>query len=129
MKTETLDNGKTLTHWTPEEVCEALGKCEIVLIDVRTPQEYSFERIRGALLMPMQEFDPVHLPAPGEGRTPVFHCGSGARSRKMAEAALKAGWGQAHHMEGGFGKWKEAKLPYIGTDMSSGAPKEVTAGN
>ncbi len=28
-------------------------------------------------------------------------------------------------MEGGFGAWKEAKLPYIGTDMATGAPTRM----
>jgi len=29
-------------------------------------------------------------------------------------------------MEGGFGAWKGAKLPYIGTNMATGAPQAVT---
>ena len=47
MKTETVENG-TLENWTPAEVKEAFDRDEIVLIDVRTPQEYGFERIEGA---------------------------------------------------------------------------------
>lgn len=30
-------------------------------------------------------------------------------------------------MEGGFGAWKQAGLPYIGTDMATGAPKAMNA--
>ena len=30
------------------------------------------------------------------------------------------------HMEGGFGAWKTAKKPHIGTQMSTGAPTKVT---
>lgn len=126
MKSEKCDNG-TLHHWTPQEVCDALGADSIILIDVRTPQEFAFERIRGALLSPMQELDPGHLPRPGEGRPLVFHCGSGVRSRKMAELAMQAGWSEANHMDGGFGKWKETGLTFIGTEMSSGAPKDMVA--
>ena len=39
--------------YTPEETRAALAAGEIVLIDVRTPQEYAVEHIEGALLMPM----------------------------------------------------------------------------
>ncbi|MBI6628264.1 rhodanese-like domain-containing protein [Pontibaca salina] len=125
MKSEQIETG-TLHHWTPQEVSEALESASIVLIDVRTPQEFAFERIRGALLSPMQELDPAHMPRPIEGRPVVFHCGSGMRSRKMAELAMQAGWAEANHMEGGFGAWKKAGLTYIGTQMSTGAPKDMT---
>ena len=40
-------------------------------------------------------------------------------------AAIAAGIGRIAHMEGGFGAWKEAGLTYTGTDMSTGAPKEM----
>ena len=65
MKTEETNKG-TLENWTPQEVAEAFERDEIVLIDVRTPQEYSFERIDGALLAPMQAFQAVHMIADGD---------------------------------------------------------------
>ncbi|MCY0147343.1 rhodanese-like domain-containing protein [Hoeflea sp. G2-23] len=121
MKTESAHNG-TLETWTPQEVAEAFDRDEIVLIDVRTPQEYSFERINGALLAPMQAFDPGHMPGQAEKRI-VFHCGSGVRSKMVAEKCLAAGTERIAHMEGGFGAWKEAGFGYTGTDMATGAPK------
>lgn len=126
MKSENTDNGR-LEHWTPQEVAEAFAKNEIVLIDVRTPQEFTFERIGGALLAPMQAFQPEHMP-PQHEKPIVFHCGSGMRSRRVAEMCLKAGAGKIAHMEGGFGAWKEAGLSYTGTDMATGAPKEMKKG-
>ena len=121
MKSEEIDSAVFET-WTPEEVAAKRG--EIVLIDVRTPQEYMFEHIEGALLMPMAFFDAKSLPGQSDKRI-VFHCGSGVRSEKVSRAALAAGFGRIAHMEGGFGAWKTAKLPYIGTDMASGAPKRM----
>ncbi|MGC9420423.1 MAG: rhodanese-like domain-containing protein, partial [Rhodovulum sp.] len=64
------------------------------------------------------------LPEEGDKRI-VFHCGSGVRSRKVAEAYLAAGHDHAAHLEGGFAAWKTAHKPYIGTDMASGAPVAV----
>jgi rhodanese-related sulfurtransferase len=123
MKTEQVGDA-TFETWTPEEVFDACRKGEIVVIDVRTPQEYMFEHVEGALLMPMPFFKPEMLPGQTEKRI-VLHCGSGVRSEKMARLAMERGLHRIAHMEGGFGAWKEKKLPYIGTDMASGAPKRV----
>ncbi|MGR3782545.1 MAG: rhodanese-like domain-containing protein [Albimonas sp.] len=123
MREESTPAG-VLEHWTPEEVAAAMAAGEIVLVDVRTPQEYMFEHIEGALLMPMAFFSPAGLPVDGSKRV-VLHCGSGIRSARMAGACFEAGASRMAHMEGGFGAWKAAKLPYIGTDMATGAPKRV----
>ncbi|MBN2905650.1 MAG: rhodanese-like domain-containing protein [Rhodobacteraceae bacterium] len=123
MHTEDV-NGKVLEHWDCNDLQEAMKDGEVVLIDVRTPQEYMFEYIRGALLLPMAAFDASFLPEGGQKRL-VFHCGSGVRSRRVAEKYLEAGHDRIAHLEGGFAAWKTAHKPYIGTDMASGAPVAV----
>tara|TARA_A100001391_G_scaffold49593_2_gene29941 strand:+ start:273 stop:656 length:384 start_codon:yes stop_codon:yes gene_type:complete len=123
MDTEKTENG-TLETWTPEEVSRAFEDRKIVVIDVRTPQEFNVERIEGALLAPMQAFHPEHMPAQ-DGKRIVFHCGSGVRSEKVARLCLDHGFGRVAHMKGGFGAWKTAGLPYTGIDMATGAPKTM----
>ncbi|MBS0125708.1 rhodanese-like domain-containing protein [Thetidibacter halocola] len=123
MKTEQVGDALFET-WTVDEVETALNNHEIVLIDVRTPQEYMFEHVEGALLMPMAFFKADALPGQTDKRI-VFHCGSGVRSEKVSRAAIEAGMARVAHMEGGFGAWKGAKKPYIGTNMSTGAPHRV----
>ncbi len=123
MKTEKIE-GTIFETWTAAELAEAFDRNEVVVIDVRTPQEYMFEHIEGALLMPMAFFNANKLPGQTDKRI-VFHCGSGARSERVARAALAAGLTQIAHLDGGFGAWKAAKLPYVGTNMATGAP-EVT---
>lgn len=123
MKSETVGEG-VLETWTPEEVAAAFAANEIVVIDVRTPQEFMFEHVDGALLAPMSFFHPDKMPGQSEKRI-VLHCGSGMRSEKCARMMLAAGRHRVAHMEGGFGAWKTAGLPYMGTDMATGAPKKV----
>ncbi len=113
-------------NWPPEQVKAALDNGEIMLIDVRTPQEYLFEHIEGAFLCPMADFRADLLPQQSDKRV-VLHCGSGARSRRVAESCLAGHFDQVAHMEGGFGAWKQKNLPYIGTDMATGAPKKMPA--
>lgn len=123
MKTEEMGQS-ILETWTSDEVAAAFSRDEIVLIDVRTPQEYMFEHIEGALLMPMAFFKAAKLPGQSDKRI-VFHCGSGVRSEKVARAAIDAGVARIAHMEGGFGAWKGSKKPYIGTNMATGAPQPM----
>lgn len=123
MEIETTEQG-ILEHWTPAEVAEAFAKDSIILVDVRTPQEFALERITGALLAPMQTFQPNHMPDPST-KPIVFHCGSGVRSSKVAQQYLAHGQDRIAHMAGGFAAWKDAGLTYMGTDSASGAPKET----
>ncbi len=123
MKSEMV-GAATFETWTVDEVETGLNAGEVVLIDVRTPQEYMFEHVEGALLMPMTFFNAATLPGQSDKRI-VFHCGSGVRSEKVSRAAIEAGFDRIAHMEGGFGAWKAAKKPYIGTNMATGAPHRV----
>ena len=123
MKTEETENG-VLETWSVDEVAQAFDRGEVSIVDVRTPQEYMFEHIEGALLLPMAFFVAGKLPSQ-EGKRIVFHCGSGARSEKVARKALAAGFSPVAHMEGGFGAWKTAGRPHITTDMATGAPKRT----
>lgn len=111
----------TIATLEVEDVAELFAAGKIVLIDVRTPVEYAFEHIRGALLSPLATFDTRHLP--DQDRKPiVFHCGSGKRSRMVAEKCLAAGHKRVMHMAGGLAAWKKAGQPYIATNPSTGAP-------
>lgn len=121
MQTETIANG-TLHTWTPKEVSEAYLNGGIVLIDVRTPAEYMFEHVDGAMLAPMSFIKPHNIPD-NATRPVVFYCGSGVRSKRVATMCLENGYTTIAHMEGGFGGWKAAGLPFIGTNMSTGAPE------
>lgn len=120
MKIEDVDDAR-LEIWSVDEVQAALDAQEIVLIDVRTPQEFMVEHIEGAFLMPLVFFAPTALPGQSDKRI-VFHCGAGPRSDRVARMAIDAGVTPVAWMEGGFGAWKAAGKPYIGTDMATGAP-------
>ncbi len=119
MKMEKLGDTE-FTIFSPAEVLEKVTNHEIVLIDVRTAAEYAFEHIAAALLFPMSIFDPANLPCQ-DSKPIVFHCGSGMRSAAIAKQCASAGIGKVAHMDGGFGAWKEAKLPYKGIDPHTGS--------
>lgn len=101
------------------EVAKLFDDDRIVLIDVRTPVEFAFEHIRGALLSPLSTFETRHLPDQSD-KFIVFHCGSGIRSKMVAEKCQAAGFKRVVHMGGGFAAWKKAGLPYVAINPATG---------
>jgi rhodanese-related sulfurtransferase len=108
----------TITQATPADVRDALAAGDILLVDVREPSEYAFERIPGALLYPLSTFDPKAVPA--EGRKVVVQCAAGGRSMRAAQALLAAGHTQVANLDGGINAWKAAGLPLIRIDPATG---------
>lgn len=108
-----------LREMTPEDVHDALRRHEIVLIDVREPQEYVNDRIHGALLFPLSTFDARALPV--GGRPVVLHCGSGKRSAAAVAKCIAAGVPVTAHMTGGILAWKHARYPTVALDPNTGA--------
>jgi rhodanese-related sulfurtransferase len=95
---------------TPQEVAAGLAADNILLVDVREPNETAAERIPGSVLLPLSRFDPDDIPDP-QGRAVVFTCAVGIRSLRAAEAALAAGHPYDAHLAGGLKSWKAAGFP------------------
>lgn len=103
----------------PQDVQRKLEAGEAILIDVREPGEYEAQRIPGALLFPLSEFEGKYLPLEG-ARQVILHCGSGNRSRQAAQRLFKHGVVEAFHLAGGIKAWVQAGLPSISYDPDTG---------
>jgi rhodanese-related sulfurtransferase len=102
--------GSAVVELEPAEVQARLARGEIVLVDVREPNEIAGERIAGAVAMPMSVFDPAALPGGDAGRI-VFHCAGGKRSALAVARCRVAGVPARTHLRGGLAAWKAAGLP------------------
>jgi rhodanese-related sulfurtransferase len=100
-----------ITDASPVEVESWLSRGEILLIDVREPEEFAAVRILGALLYPLSTFDANVLPR--DGRRLVLQCGSGIRSRNAAQKLLLAGHPRVTHLAGGITAWRAAGFKVI----------------
>jgi len=100
-----------ITQARPEDIRAALAMGEVLLVDVREPNEYACERIPGALLYPLSTFEPAALPA--EGRKLVVHCAAGGRSMTAAQQLIAAGHTSVINLDGGIAAWIAAGLPLI----------------
>jgi rhodanese-related sulfurtransferase len=114
-------NGKIETL-SPAESVALHGRDDVVFVDLRDPRELEREgRIPGAFHCPrgMLEFwidpeSPYHKPVFAEDKRFVFFCAGGWRSALSAATAQDMGLKPVAHLEGGFGKWKEAGGPIEG---------------
>lgn len=104
---------------SPATVFEDLKAGKILLVDVREPNEFAFERIHGALLHPLSTFEPKAIPT-DSGRRIVFQCGSGKRSRAALDAFMAATGADAAHMASGIMGWKKSGLPRIQINPATG---------
>ncbi len=100
----------TVKDLSAAEVARGLTEGEIMLVDVREPNEVAVAAYPDAIQMPMSQFDPAALPDPG-GKRIVFACGSGKRSIAASLTAQEAGLPHDAHLEGGMKAWREAGLP------------------
>lgn len=101
----------TLAHW--------MRRGDVVLIDVREPEEYFEERIPGATLIPLSSFDPCLLADCFGHRTIVLHCLAGSRAEKAAASFAYTGHAAPATLRDGLLGWKGAGLPTEGADAPS----------
>ena len=97
---------------TPQQVKAALDAHQILLIDVREPDEFAAEKIGGALNVPLSTFNPAALPDAG-GKTVVLQCAGGKRSAMAVDRCRKANQAVETHLAGGLAAWKAAGLPTV----------------
>lgn len=91
-------------------LADRLAAGEVMLIDVRTPEEFAEGRIAGAINVPLDSFDPARLPQAGS-REIVLYCRSDRRSGIAADRLAAATGRPAVHLEGGILAWEAAQLP------------------
>ena len=85
---------------------------KLVVLDVRTPDEYKEGHIAGAVNVDFLGKDfAEQLAKLDKEKTYVVHCRSGGRSTKSLETFQKLGFKTIVHLDNGFGSWQKAGLP------------------
>jgi rhodanese-related sulfurtransferase len=93
---------------SPAEVNAWRAGNNVVIVDVREPNEWEQVHIPGATLVPLSTFDAGQIPD-ATGKELVFHCKSGVRCGMAAEKAIASGFtGKIARMEGGILGWMRA---------------------
>lgn len=80
---------------------------EAVMLDVREANEYEFENVPGALLLPLSFLEAAHFP-PINGTRVIVMCAVGKRSAAAQKQLAMAGIGNLYNLAGGIDAWKQA---------------------
>jgi rhodanese-related sulfurtransferase len=104
---------------SPADVLSLAGQdTTVVLLDVRTPEEFNGEtgHLAGALLIPVQELDNrVGELTKYRDRTIVVYCRTGHRSTRGAEILQSHGF-KTMNMQGGITRWRAEHFPTVQGD-------------
>ena len=99
---EQLDPGQYQTEFLQQHTPH-------MLLDVRTPQEFSSGYIAGAVNIPLQSL-PQRINELPQDRPIILYCRSGNRSRTAANMLAGAGYSDVYDL-GGIIKWQRSGLP------------------
>lgn len=103
---------RSVTRYSPGEVAGKLNsKNRVILLDVRTDRERSFQHIKGSLHIPLQQLRArAHELRPHQDREIVCYCQSDNRSLSAARILQKHGY-QAASLRGGMVDWNFSRRP------------------
>jgi rhodanese-related sulfurtransferase len=86
----------------------------LLLLDVRTPEEYAGGHLPGAVNIPHTVLAARVAELDGaRERDIVVYCRTGSRTAQALEVLGKAGFKRLFHLEGDYVRWSEEKRPVI----------------
>lgn len=102
----------------PSDVADKIeNKEDIILLDVRTPEEYAEIHLENALLLPVGELSANTLSDIGLGESAkdkeiIIYCRSGARSKQAYDVMKSLGYTNIKSVAGGMIHWQEDNYPF-----------------
>ncbi|MBX7249064.1 MAG: rhodanese family protein [Caulobacteraceae bacterium] len=110
-----------LTPVSPAEIAARLRDGSAVLVDIREPDEFAREHVKGAIAAPLSVFETSHLKLEPD-RDVIFMCRTGHRTAVNCSRLSARIEGPAWVMEGGLEAWKAAGLATV---ADAKAPLEI----
>ena len=104
------ENGATYSTLDATALDALIQSGKVVLVDVRTKEEFADGHLAGAINIPVDQFDPTQLPKM-EGKEIILYCRSDNRSGKAAKAYVETTGQSIRHLDGGILAWEAAGLP------------------
>lgn len=86
---------------------------DFLILDVRTPSEYSAGHLKAAKLLNFRGDDfEAKLNQLDKSKTYLIYCRSGGRSGMALKLMEKSGFQSVYNMGGGFNDWSRAQFPF-----------------
>ncbi len=107
--------GKDYGHMTHEEAQRLIAADQnVIILDVRTPDEFAKKHIPNAVLLPIEELRGGNFSAlPDKEQTILIYCWTGRRAEDAAAILVDNGYTKVYEF-GGLVDWKG---PVFGTDL------------
>ena len=95
-----------------QEAKVMIDKGGVVVVDVRTPQEYSGGHLQGAILANVNDpnFE-ANIKKISKDKKVIVYCAAGGRSANASGKMSSLGWKNVWNMTGGSSSWSSAGLP------------------
>ena len=101
-----------IKHVDSKSAQKLLSQTNIIVLDVRTPEEYKAFHIAGATNIDFHAPDfEKRINALDKSRSYLVHCASGGRSTQSLKIFQKHDFQSVYHLDGGINAWKNAGLP------------------
>ena len=101
-------------HVDAQTFADRIAERDVVLLDVRTPEEYAAGHLRGAVNLPLGADDFADRVADlDDDATYAVYCRSGVRSQQAMEAMRGAGIEAVYDLDGGITAWTESGRPTV----------------
>jgi rhodanese-related sulfurtransferase len=89
----------------------------LVVLDVRTPEEFAAGHLPGAINIPHTEIGARVAELDGaRDRDIVVYCRTGKRSAQALDVLEQSGFTRLFHLEGDYTRWSEEKRPVVKTE-------------
>jgi rhodanese-related sulfurtransferase len=98
-------DASTLAAWMQDD-----ARKDLLLLDVRTEEEYAVSHLRGAMRVDPERPEVSELPIP-EAATVVVYCSIGYRSAALVGELRRRGIDQVYNLTGGIFGWANAGRP------------------
>ncbi len=124
-------NGEEFTNheiYSSSVVNKIKNKENIILLDVRTPEEYKEIHLENSFLLPVGDMSQATLTDIGLGEDAkdkeiIIYCRSGGRSKQAYDIMNSLGYTNIKSVAGGMINWQEGNYPF--TEIGEYVPKEI----
>ena len=99
---------------TADEAAELIKNVSPVILDVRTPQEYSTGHLENSILLPVQELQQRYNELSEFKNKDVFiYCATGNRSTVAAKILIDNGFTRIYNLQNGISEWAKGGYPLV----------------
>lgn len=107
------EQGGVYATYPPGQVMDLIRqKKDLLIIDVRSPEELREGKIENSTLIPFWDIMKGNYNIP-QGRPVLLICAVGGRSYAAMQILAQKGYKEIYNLQGGISAWKQANLPLV----------------